>query len=102
MKIYKALQKDPIYKGLKARYINMAIRLLFICLISLALFSSIFPIVPVIILNLIIFISGIIWLLIHSKTYGADGFNKKIADKKLPNSIVTDKPIKSLLIWKKI
>lgn len=85
--------------GLKAVYINYCIYLgLASIVIGLGL-SHIIPTVLALVLTamMIVLVFGI--LMFYSRTYGAKGFVKKLADAERPDAIKISNPFKTLLIW---
>jgi len=102
MHIKKGLQKEPLFKGLKASYINKAIYFgfaIFLMGIILSVFiETIYAIILTIVLTTVIFSI----LLFYSKTYGANGFIKKIADNNKPDKIKYKNSFDKLLLWKKL
>ena len=101
IKIKKGLQKEVLFYSLKAKYINyfMAIglgALLFGVLLSLVI--NMFLAIGFIVISLIV---TFIILYFYSKTYGENGFVKKIADSKIPNRIKGLNNFENILLWEK-
>lgn len=86
--------------GLKAVYINYCIYLgLASIIIGLGL-STIIPTALALLITalLILVVFGI--LMFYSKTYGAKGFVKKMADAQMPRTIKVSNSFTTLLVWK--
>ena len=98
--IKKGLQKEVLFMGLKAVYINYCIYLgLASIVIGLGLSTLIPTALALLITTLsILVVFGI--LMFYSRTYGAKGFVKKLADAQGPNSVKVSNPFKTLLLWK--
>lgn len=100
--IHKGLQKDVLYMGLRAKYIYYCLYSSIAIILGGLLLSAFLPMVWAITL-MVISIAGIfLALLIYSRTYGAHGFIKKMADRKLPKSLKQSTPFKSLLLWENL
>lgn len=98
--IKKGLQKDVLFRGLKAKYIMYCLYL-GLATILLGLVLSTF--VPMAVAMVVIIIAiGIIFLILlfYSKTYGANGFVKKLADASKPSSVKLSNSFENLLLWK--
>lgn len=98
--IKKGLQKEVLFMGLKAVYINYCIYLgLASIVIGLGL-STVIPTALALLITtlLILVVFGI--LMFYSRTYGAKGFVKKLADARRPNSIKISNSFETLLLWK--
>ncbi|MCM4166589.1 hypothetical protein KCTC52924_03529 [Arenibacter antarcticus] len=97
--IKKGLQKEVYYKGLNAKYIFYCIYLgtaAIIIGLVLSVFISMF--LAMLITGIAIVIVFLI-LLFYSRTYGANGFIKKLADASKPDSIKITNDFKNLLLW---
>jgi hypothetical protein len=87
--------------GLKASYINYFILTgLGVIVLGLVL-SMIVPTVLALFLTAGLLVVTFAIILFYSKTYGQNGFIKKIADKKKPDVVTRSNKIESLLICKK-
>ena len=98
--IKKGLQKDVLYKGLKASYITYCLYL-GLATILVGLILSIF--IPMVLAMVIIVVTvSIVFLILlfYSRTYGANGFIKKLADAGKPDSIKVSNTFENLLLWK--
>lgn len=86
--------------GLKAVYINYCIYLgLGSVIIGLAL-SQIIPTALALLLTSLMILLIFSILMFYSRTYGAKGFVRKLADAERPDAIKISNPFNSLLIWK--
>ncbi len=98
--IKKGLQKDVLYRGLKAKYIMYCLYLglaaIMLGLVLSTFIPMLFALVVIIAAIAIIFLT----LLFYSRTYGANGFVKKLADAAKPDSIKISNPFENLLLWK--
>jgi len=99
--IRKGLQKEALFYGLKAKYINYCIYIS-IGLITFGLgLSMVIPtIMALMVTGSLMFVVFAI-LLFYSKTYGANGFLKKIANKSKPEQIKVSNSFSKMLLWKK-
>lgn len=97
--IRKGLQKDVLYKGLKAKYINYSLYLGFAAIITGLALSTFIPMILALVLTTVLIILIFLILLFYSKTYGANGFIKKMSDNSKPDSIKVSS-FKNLLLWK--
>ncbi len=98
--IRKGLQKDVLYKGLKAKYINYSLYLGFAAIIIGLALSTFIPMILALVLTTVLIILIFLILLFYSRTYGANGFIKKMADNGKPNSIKISHSFENLLVWK--
>lgn len=98
--IKKGLQKDVLYKGLKAKYIMYCLYLVLTAILLGLVLSTFIPMVYALLLMAIVIAIVFLVLLFYSRTYGANGFVKKLADSQRPNAIKVSNPFKSLLLWK--
>lgn len=86
--------------GLKAVYINYCIYLgLASIIIGLGL-STVIPTALALLITALLIIVVFSILMFYSKTYGAKGFVKKLADTRRPNSIKISNPFENILVWK--
>ncbi|WP_072403585.1 DUF4133 domain-containing protein [Flaviramulus basaltis] len=101
VQIRKGLQKEVLFLGLKAKYINYCIYIgLGIIAFGFGLSIVISTALALVFTAcLMLFVFAI--LLFYSKTYGANGFLKKIADKSKPKKIRVSNSFSKMLIWKK-
>ncbi|RKN83475.1 DUF4133 domain-containing protein [Ulvibacterium marinum] len=98
--IKKGLQKEVLFMGLKAVYINYCIYLgLASIIIGLGL-STIIPTALALLITTLLILVVFAILMFYSKTYGAKGFVKKLADAQRPNSIKVSNSFETLLVWK--
>lgn len=98
--IKKGLQKDVLYKGLKAKYIMYCLYLVLAAILLGLVLSTFIPMVWALLLMAIVIAIVFLVLLFYSRTYGANGFVKKIADSQKPGAIKVSNPFESLLLWK--
>ena len=98
--IRKGLQKDVLYKGLKALYINYLLYFGFAAIIIGLTLSSFIPMVLALVITFVLILVIFLVLLFYSRTYGANGFLKKLSDKNKPNSIKVSNSFENLLLWK--
>ena len=98
--IKKGLQKDVLYRGLKAKYIMYCLYLgigaILMGLVLSTFITMLMALIAIIVAIAIVFII----LLFYSRTYGANGFVKKLADAAKPDSIKVVNSFKNLLVWK--
>ncbi len=98
--IKKGLQKEVLFMGLKAVYINYCIYLgLASIIIGLGL-STIIPTALALLITTLLIVVVFSILMFYSRTYGAKGFVKKLADAQRPNSIKVSNSFETLLLWK--
>lgn len=102
MHLKKGLQKEVLFMGLKASYINYFILTGLGLLIMGLVLAMIVPTFLALLLTIILMVVSFSVILFYSKTYGQNGFIKKVADKNKPNLITRSNKIDSLLIWKKL
>ncbi len=98
--IKKGLQKDVLYKGLKAKYIMYCLYLVLTAILLGLVLSTFIHMVYALLLMAIVIAVVFLVLLFYSRTYGANGFVKKLADSQRPNTIKVSNPFKNLLLWK--
>ena len=98
--INKGLQKDVLYKGLKAKYILYLIYLGLATIVLGLVLSTFIPMLLALVLTVGVIAFVFLILLFYSKTYGANGFVKKLADASKPDSIKVSNPFENLLLWK--
>lgn len=98
--IRKGLQKDVLYKGLKAKYITYSLYLGFAAIITGLALSTFIPMVWALVITTVLIILIFLVLLFYSRTYGANGFIKKMADMGKPDSIKISNSFENLLLWK--
>ena len=98
--IRKGLQKDVLYKGLKAKYINYGLVLGFAAIIIGMVLSAFMPMALAMIIIAILIVLIFLILLFYSRTYGANGFFKKLADASKPDHIKISNSFENLLLWK--
>jgi ABC-type transport system involved in multi-copper enzyme maturation permease subunit len=98
--IKKGLQKDVLYKGLKAKYIMYCLFLGLIAILLGLILSTFVPMVIALILIFGVIVVIFLVLLFYSRTYGANGFVKKMADIQKPDTIKVSNRIENLLLWK--
>tara|TARA_R110002096_G_scaffold111268_1_gene242933 strand:- start:501 stop:824 length:324 start_codon:yes stop_codon:yes gene_type:complete len=101
VQIRKGLQKEVLFLGLKAKYINYC---LYIGLGVIAFgfgLSMVIPTTLALAVTACIMFMVFIILLFYSKTYGENGFIKKIADESKPSKIKVSNSFSRMLIWKK-
>ena len=98
--IKKGLQKDVLYKGLKAKYIMYCLYLVLTAILLGLVLSTFIPMVWALLLMAIVIAIVFLVLLFYSRTYGANGFIKKLADSRMPKSIKVSNPFENLLVWK--
>ncbi len=99
IKVPKALQKDVVFFGLKAKYVEKATKGVVVCLVIGLICSTFMPgwIAGVGSFGLA---GGFVSLMLYySKAYGDNGFVKKQVDKKLPDEVKGYINKKNLLIW---
>lgn len=98
--IRKGLQKEVLFLGLKARYINHCIYI-GLCVLSLGfILSMVIPTFMALLVTACTLLSMFAILLFHSRTYGAKGFIKKMADASRPEKIKISRPYKNMPLWK--
>ena len=86
--------------GLKTVYINYCIYLgLASIIIGLGL-STVIPTALALLITAALILVVFSILMFYSKTYGAKGFVKKMADTSKPNSIKVSNSFENLLLWK--
>lgn len=101
VQIRKGLQKEVLFLGLKAKYINYCIYI-GLCTIAFGFCLSIFiPTTLALAVTTCVMLFVFAILLFYSKTYGANGFVKKIADKSKPKKIKMSNSFTKMLLWKK-
>lgn len=98
--IKKGLQKDVLYRGLKAKYIMYCLYLSMGAILLGLILSTFVPMLMAVIVIIIAIAVVFLTLLFYSRTYGANGFVKKLADAAKPNSIKVSNSFENLLIWK--
>ncbi|MEM9647131.1 MAG: DUF4133 domain-containing protein [Bacteroidota bacterium] len=101
VKIPKALQKDVYFFGLRAKYVDQALKGSFLCLVVGLLLSTVISTFVSLLLSFAMAVLYIGLMLYYSKAYGTNGFIKSRADKKRPMSIKGHVNKKMLLIWRK-
>jgi len=99
--IRKGLQKDVLFKGLKAKYITYCLYLGFGAIILGMALSTFVPMVFALIVIVVLVALIFLVLLFYSKTYGANGFVKKLADRSKPDRISVTTSFENLLLWKR-
>ncbi len=97
--IRKGLQKDVLYKGLKAKYINYSLIFGFAAIIVGMVLSAFVPMLLAMIIITVLIVLIFLILLFYSRTYGANGFVKKLADASKPDSIKLSNSVENLLLW---
>jgi hypothetical protein len=99
--IRKGLQKEVLFLGLKARYINYCLYI-GLGVISLGfILSMVIPTFMALLATACTTLSVFAILLFHSRTYGARGFIKKIADASRPDKVKISRPFKKMPLWKR-
>lgn len=98
--IKKGLQKDVLYRGLKAKYIMYCLYLGIAAILLGLVLSTFIPMLLALILIVITIAVAFLILLFYSRTYGANGFIKKLADASKPDRIKISHPFENLLLWK--
>lgn len=98
--IKKGLQKDVLYKGLKAKYIFYCLYLGLATIILGLVLSSFIPMAWALLVIVSLIATIFLILLFYSRTYGANGFVKKLADARKPGSIKSSNSFENLLLWK--
>lgn len=101
MKLNKGLQKEVLFYSLKAKYINYFISVGLGTLLIGVLLSIVINMFLAILFMVITLVTSFSILLFYSKTYGENGFVKKISDNKMPNAIKGTKKYSNLLVWEK-
>jgi len=99
--IRKGLQKEVLFLGLKAKYINYCIYIgvgviAFGLGLSLIIPTSLALIVTTGMVGVVFVI-----LLFYSKTYGANGFIKRIADKGKPDQVKVSGSFSKMVLWER-
>ncbi|UWX54320.1 DUF4133 domain-containing protein [Maribacter litopenaei] len=100
--IHKGLQKEVFYLGLKAKYIYYGLYLGIGIVLGGLLLSAFLPMLWSMVIIAIFLFALFLTLLAYSRTYGAYGFIKKVADRKLPAGMKQHTPFKNLPIWKNV
>ena len=98
--IKKGLQKDVLYRGLKAKYIMYCLYLGIAAILLGLIISSFVPMLYALAMIIVTIAIVFLILLFYSRTYGANGFVKKLADASKPDNIKISMPFESLLLWK--
>ncbi|MER3373588.1 MAG: DUF4133 domain-containing protein [Allomuricauda sp.] len=98
--IRKGLQKEVLFLGLKARYINYCIYIGLGVLSLGFVLSMVIPTFMALLVTACTLLSVFTILLFHSRTYGARGFIKKMADASRPDKIKISRPYKNMPLWK--
>jgi hypothetical protein len=98
--IKKGLQKDVLYRGLKASYITYCLYLGMAAILVGLVLSTFIPMVLAMVIIIITVAIIFLILLFYSRTYGANGFIKKLADAGKPDSIKVSNTFENLLLWK--
>ena len=98
--IKKGLQKEVLFMGLKAVYINYCIYLGLASIILGLGLSTLIPTALALLITILLILVVFSILMFYSRTYGAKGFVKKLADANKPNSIKVSNTFENLLIWK--
>lgn len=98
--IKKGLQKDVLYKGLKAKYIMYCLYLGLVAILLGLVLSTFIPMALALVLIFVVILILFLILLFYSRIYGANGFVKKMADIQKPDTIKVSNRIENLLLWK--
>lgn len=98
--IKKGLQKDVLYKGLKAKYIFYCLYQGLASIILGLVLSTFIPMAWALLIIAFLIMVVFLILLFYSRTYGANGFVKKLADAHRPSSIKSSNSFENLLLWK--
>lgn len=98
--IQKGLQKDVLYRGLKARYIMYCLYLGLAAILLGLVLSTIIPMALALMTIFMTITVVFLILLFYSRTYGANGFVKKLADSSKPDSVKLSNSFENLLLWK--
>ncbi|GGD13358.1 DUF4133 domain-containing protein [Hyunsoonleella pacifica] len=99
--IRKGLQKEVLFLGLKAKYINYCIYIgvgviAFGLGLSLLIPTSLALLVTTGMVGCVFVI-----LLFYSRTYGANGFIKKIADNSKPQQVKVSGSFSKMVLWER-
>lgn len=97
--IKKGLQKEVLFKGLRASYIYYFIYISLATFLLGILLSLLIPTFYSIIITSVLFLFIFMILLFYSKTYGENGFIKKMADKNSPDKIRVSNKLEYMLLW---
>ncbi len=98
--IKKGLQKDVLFRGLKAKYIMYSLYLGLATILLGLILSSFVPMALALVIIVMIIAITFLILLFYSRTYGANGFVKKLADASKPSSVKISNSFENLLLWK--
>ncbi|HEA23650.1 hypothetical protein LCGC14_0529610 [marine sediment metagenome] len=98
--IKKGLQKDVLFRGLKAKYIIYCLYLGLAAILLGLVLSTFVPMLYALAMIIITIAVVFLILLFYSRTYGANGFVKKMADAAKPDRIKISNPFENLLLWK--
>ena len=97
--ISKGLQKEVSFWGLKARYIYYFVYISVAAIVHGLLLSLFLPAFIAMLISAALMGIAFLIILFYSRTYGANGFIKKVADTSRPNAIKLVHNFKSLLLW---
>ncbi len=98
--IKKGLQKDVLYKGLRAIYITYCLYLGLAAILVGLVLSTFIPMFFAMAIIIVTVAIAFFVLLFYSRTYGANGFVKKLADAGKPDTIKVSNTFENLLLWK--
>jgi hypothetical protein len=99
--IRKGLQKEVLFLGLKARYINYCLYIGFGVIALGLVLSTVIPTFMALLVTACVMLSVFAILLFYSRTYGAKGFVKKMADASRPKKIKVSNPFTKMPLWKR-
>ncbi len=97
--IKKGLQKDVLYRGLKAKYILYCLYMGMAAILMGLILSTFVPMLLALATIIIVIAIVFLILLFYSRTYGANGFIKKLADSSRPDAIKISNSFKNLPLW---
>ncbi|NKI27877.1 DUF4133 domain-containing protein [Arenibacter sp. 6A1] len=97
--IRKGLQKEASYWGLKAKYIYYFVYLSIAAIVHGLVLSLFLPAFLAMLISAALMGIAFLIILFYSRTYGANGFIKKMADTSKPSTIKLTHNFKSLLLW---
>lgn len=98
--IRKGLQKEVLFLGLKAKYINYCIYMGLGVLSLGFVLSMVIPTFMALLVTAGTILLVFAILLFYSRTYGARGFIKKMADATRPDKVKISQSFKKMSLWK--
>jgi len=100
IKVPKALQKDVLFYGLRAKYVEKAIKGMVVCIVLGMIMSNFISGIVAGLLSFAAAFGFFSVMLFFSRLYGENGFVKKEVERKMPDEIKGHVNKRSLLVWK--